>query len=158
MDNTYIHILTDTLVKKNAILDQLIQITLLQENYITLTPPDLEKFELTIPEKDVLIDRLNQLDIGFERIYERVRDELSNNRLYHKDEILGLQELIRQITEKSTRMQAAEMRNKNKIEIVFANRKKDIKNFKMSSKTVSNYYRNMSGQYPGESYFLDKKK
>jgi hypothetical protein len=146
------------LVKKNAILDQLIQITLLQENYITLTPPDLEKFELTIPEKDVLIDRLNQLDIGFERIYERVRDELSNNRLYHKDEILGLQELIRQITEKSTRMQAAEMRNKNKIEIVFANRKKDIKNFKMSSKTVSNYYRNMSGQYPGESYFLDKKK
>jgi predicted nuclease with TOPRIM domain len=146
------------LVKKNAILDQLHEITLLQEKYIAMTSPDMEQFEQTIPEKDVLIDRLNQIDAGFERIYDHVRDELNTNRAFHKDEILGLQDLIRQVTEKSTALQAVELRNKNRIEVLFANRKKEIKNLKLSSKTVSNYYKNMSGQNRGESYFLDKKK
>lgn len=154
---TYINILNDTLKKKIALLEQLIDITLLQEKCITVTPPDMEQFEQTFSNKDTLIDRLNKLDDGFEYIYDHVKEELSTNLLQHKDEVLQLQELIRWVTDMSTKLQTIEIRNKNKIEIYFAGQKKEIKEFKHSSKSVSNYYKSMSNGVRGESFFLDKK-
>jgi flagellar biosynthesis/type III secretory pathway chaperone len=157
-NNTYVYILIDTLLKKNSLLDNLIQTTLFQKECITEETPDMDQFEQTLSEKEILIDQLNQLDDGFEVIYDHVKDEISNNKLKHKDDILKLQELIRQVTEKSTKLQALELQNKSIIEFYFANKKKEIKNFKRSSQTASNYYKNMSNQNQGESYFLDKKK
>ena len=155
---TYIHILTDTLAKKSILLDSLIQITKLQEEYIGETPLDMDKFDQTLTEKDSLIDRLNQLDAGFEKIYEHVREELSTNSVSLKDQIINLQSFINQVTQKSTSLQALEKKNKNKLEIYFNSRKKDIKDYKVNSKTASNYYKNMTNTYQAESYFLDKKK
>lgn len=157
-NNTYVYILIDTLLKKNSLLDNLIQTTLFQKECITEETPDMDQFEQTLSEKEMLIDQLNQLDDGFEAIYDHVKDEISNNKLKHKDDILKLQELIRQVTEKSTKLQTLELQNKGIIEFYFSNKKKEIKNFKRSSQTASNYYKNMSNQNQGESYFLDKKK
>jgi tRNA U55 pseudouridine synthase TruB len=156
--NTYINILSDTLVKKCKVLDYLIEITLKQEDFIDQETLDLDAFEQTLSEKEKLIEQLNQLDEGFERIYEHVSEEISKNKLEHKDQILFLQELIKQVSEKSVNLQIAEVENKGKLEIYFSARKKEIRNFKISSQTASNYYKNMANQYHGESYFLDKKK
>ncbi len=158
MDNAiYVHILIDTLTKKNSLLDKLIQITTMQEEYITLTPPDIDNFETSLNEKETLIEKINELDEGFEKIYEHVKEEITSNKINHKEDILELQSLIKQVTEKSAKLQALEIRNKKSLEIFFSNKKKEIKDFKQSSKTASNYYKNMMNQQSGESYFLDKK-
>lgn len=157
-NNTYINILSDTLVKKNTVMDKLIEVTLKQEEYINSTSLDMDKFNETLADKERLIEQLNQLDMGFEKIYDHVSEEIRNNTLQHKDQIIFLQNLIKQVTEKSARLQAIEIRNKGKLEIYFSGRKKEIKNFKRSSQTATSYYKNMTSQYQGESYFLDKKK
>lgn len=158
MDNTtYVHILTDTLTKKNSLLDKLIQITMMQEEYITLTPPDMDNFETSLDEKEKIIEKINELDEGFENIYEHVKEEIISNKIKHKESILELQSLIKQVTEKSAKLQTLEIKNKKSIEIFFSNKKKEIKDFKKSSMTASSYYKNMMNQQSGESYFLDKK-
>jgi hypothetical protein len=157
-NNTYIHILTDTLIKKNALLDKLLNLTALQDRYINEENPNMEEFDQTLVEKEEYIMQINQLDDGFEKIFTHVQDELSIKRIEHKEQIESLQELIRQITDKSTKLQGAELRNKIKLEAYFLVKKKEIKNFKISSRTASNYYKNMRYQQTGESYFLDKKK
>lgn len=157
-DRTYINILTDTLRKKVELLDQLTQITEEQEAIISSDPPDVERFENTFSEKETYILKLNQLDDGFEKVYHHVRDVLEANKEQHKEEILCLQELVRTVTEKGARLQAMELRNKNKFQMYFSGKKKEIKNFKVSSRTANNYYKNVMNQQPGESIFLDKKK
>lgn len=157
-NNTYINILTDTLMKKNLLLDKLVDITSTQETYISDPNFQMEIFDQTLTEKEKLINQINQLDDGFEQIYAHIQEELSKRRLEHKEQIETLQDLIRQITDKSTKLQSSEMRNRNKLEAYIRGRKGEIKSFKMSSRTASNYYRNMQNQPIGESYFLDKKK
>ena len=118
MDNAiYVHILIDTLTKKNSLLDKLIQITTMQEEYITLTPPDIDNFETSLNEKETLIEKINELDEGFEKIYEHVKEEITSNKINHKEDILELQSLIKQVTEKSAKLQALEIRNKKSLEI-----------------------------------------
>ncbi|GAA4654140.1 hypothetical protein GCM10023142_12780 [Anaerocolumna aminovalerica] len=159
MDNkTYVHILTDTLFKKNFLLDKLIQITEMQEKYITLTPPDMDNFESSLTDKEIIIEKINELDEGFEKIYEHVKEEIISNKLNHKVAISELQNLIKQVTEKSAKLQTLELKNKKSLEIFFANKKKEIRDFKKSSETASSYYKNMMNQQLDESYFLDKKK
>ena len=155
---SYIIILKDTLEKKVSILNQLLEITLRQEKYISENLDSVDEFEETYTAKGTLIEQLNKLDEGFELIYENVKEELSVNQIQYREEILYLQDLIRQITERSTELQAIEMRNKNKIEAYFSKRKKEIKGYKVNSKTASSYYKNMADQHDGESYFYDKKK
>jgi predicted transcriptional regulator len=159
VDNkTYVHILTDTLFKKNFLLDKLIQITEMQEKYITLTPPDIDNFESSLTDKEIIIEKINELDEGFEKIYEHVKEEIVSNKLNHKVAISELQNLIKQVTEKSAKLQTLELKNKKSLEIFFANKKKEIRDFKKSSETASSYYKNMMNQQLDESYFLDKKK
>ncbi len=154
----YINILKDVLSKKISVLDNLLQITMQQEACIALTPFDMNQFEELMAKKDLLIKQLNQLDSGFESTYEHIKEDLNRDKTVYKDKILQLQQLIGQITEKSIQLQASEKKNKNKLELYLANRKKEIKSFKISSKTASSYYKNMRNQYQEQSYFLDKKK
>lgn len=77
MENrTYINILTDTLKKKNDLLDQLIMLSSEQDNIISSEQPDMERLEQTFSEKEVFISQLNQLDDGFEKVYQHVKDAL----------------------------------------------------------------------------------
>lgn len=156
--DTYVHILAQVLSNKNSLLDKLIEITLKQEEYILAEPLDMDQFEQTLPDKEVLIEQLNQLDEGFDKIYNNVRESLSSNKNLLKHEILQLQELIKQVTEKSVTLQSLEMKNKNRMESYFSIKKKEIRDFKMSSQTVSKYYKSSTGQQMEQSYFLDKKK
>lgn len=159
MENrTYINILTDTLKKKNDLLDQLIMISSEQDNIISSEQPDMERLEQTFSEKEVFISQLNQLDDGFEKVYQHVKDALQTDKDQLKEQILKLQELIRSVTEKSTQLQVIEHRNKSRFQLFFAGKKKEIRNFKVSSRTADSYYKSVLNSQPGESYFLDKKK
>lgn len=156
--NVYINILINTLAKKSAVLDDLIDITLLQESYLKEAPQNMDSFEETLDNKSELINNLDQLDDGFEAVYERIKEELKSKKDLFQNEVLKLQELIRQVTGKSVKLQALEQQNKLKMEAYFSNKKQEIKNFKKSSQTASNYYKSMLDRHQGDSYFLDKKK
>lgn len=155
---TYIDVLKDSLGKKVIVLEKLLEKTILQENIISTSPFNSEEFDQAYEDKEALILQLSELDEGFERIYDHVKDILSNNKLEHKDDIIQLQNLIRQITDKSTELQSIEIRNKKKLDVIFTNRKKEIKDYKINSQTASSYYKNMADQHQGQSYFYDKKK
>lgn len=155
---TYVHILIETLSKKEQVLDSIILATKQQEECLKQGLSDMDAFDEMISKKEILIGALNQLDVGFETIYERVQEELTSDRERYREEILKLQDLIRKVTEKSVAIQTLEQQNRNMMEQVFSGRKKEIKDFKRNNQSVTNYYKNMTDSHGGESYFLDQKK
>lgn len=155
---TYIKILRDTLIKKIKLLNELIHLNKEQDFILSSCEVDFEKFEETLKKKDDYILLLNQLDDGFEMIYAKVREDIKNNRIKYKTDIVSIQEFIQEIIEKSMNIQFREKSNKLKLEAALVKQKQEIKNYKISSQAVSKYYKNIMNEYQGESYFLDKKK
>lgn len=162
MDNynkgkTYLSLLEDSLKKKNRLLDHLLKLTQEQEELIKEKDIEDDKFDKIIEEKEPLIEKVTDLNVGFEQVYDRIKEELISNKDKYHEEIQSLQRLIQELTDKGVRLQALEKRNKVNIELYLKDKRNDIKNFKLSNKTVSNYYKNMANQSQEESYFFDKK-
>lgn len=149
--------MVDTLNKKRALLDKIYQSTLAQEKYINSDQPDMDEYTVLYHDKEILIDELNKLDDGFEKIYEHVRIEMASNKDEYKDEILHMQNLIRLISERSAAIFSLEKSNKEKFHIYFSKQKQEIKAFKKSNQTVTKYYKSMTEGY-GKDMFIDKKK
>ena len=157
-DRDYVTILAESLKKKNAVLDEIRKANQEQKQILAdenLTP---EAFEKTLDQKAALIDELNQLDEGFEQIYEKVRLEIQNHMEEYAEQIHMMQEEIAEITDKTVAIQAEELRNKQLIENKFVSIKKQIREVKSSQKAVNTYYRNMMNRNVMESQFLDRKK
>lgn len=158
MNTVYMNVLIDTLVKKESILDQLIEHTTSQQKALEYKTPDVDLFEMKFSLKEKLIEQLNELDAGFETVFEHVKEEVKLHKDELKDEIKKMQELIARITQKSALLQVTEKRNQLSFQNYIMSEKNTIKSFNHSSKTITNYYKNMTNQYDGQSYFLDKKK
>lgn len=157
-DRDYVTILAESLKKKNAVLDEIRKANQEQKQILAdenLTP---EAFEKTLDQKAALIDELNQLDEGFEQIYEKVRLEIQNHMEEYAEQIHMMQEEIAEITDKTVAIQAEELRNKQLIENKFVSIKKQIREVKSSQKAVNTYYRNMMNRNVMESQFVDRKK
>ena len=158
MDSNYIDIMIQSLEKKAAVLDQLIELNKQQKLYLqdpNLSPEDFEK---NMDRKAALIDRLNQLDSGFEELFERVRDALHTDQGAYAPQIKRMQDLIREITEKSNTVRTQEVRNKEQVQRKFADVRKQVKGVRNSQKVVRQYYQNMVKQGGTEPRFLDNKK
>ena len=154
---TYIGMLADILDRKQKVLENILSVTVKQMNIIS-AGESAEAFDDTLTEKDSLIEELNRLDNGFSDAYAKVSAELAVNKNNYKNEILGLQKKITSITDIGVKIQALEEQNRIAFEQYLSGQRRKIKDFKLSSKTVSNYYKNMTGKPQGESYFMDKKK
>ena len=154
----YIDILAESLVKKNHILDEIRKLNQEQKQILSdenLTP---EMFEKTLDKKAALIDELNQMDEGFQQLYEKVRPEIQEHMEHYADKIRMMQEEIQKITDKTVAIQTEELRNKQLVENKFSSIKKQIREVKSSQKAVNNYYRNMMNRNGMEAQFLDRKK
>lgn len=155
---TYIQLLVDTLVKKHEVLSELMQITENQQSIINNDSFDEDEFLKTISLKEEQINSLSELDRGFELIYDRSREELNENRKEYASQITSLKELVTAVTDLSVKLQALEKRNRTKLETLLTNKRKNIKNSRLSNETVTSYYKNMSSKPETQSYFYDKKK
>lgn len=155
---TYIRLLAETLKKKIEILHNLMQLTQKQTDIIVSDEFSDEEFLKNISLKEAQLQALTQLDNGFEQLYEHVKEELATEREKYGLQIHELQDLVKTITDISVKLQTMEQRNKMKIETVFAVRRKEIKTARMSSQTVTNYYKTMANQQENQSLFYDKKK
>jgi hypothetical protein len=154
---TYIGLLAEILKRKIEVLKLLMDLSVQQEQILTAEAFDEDLFLTTIDQKEEQINRLNTLDEGFDKIYNGVKEELSVDKVSYTSEILLMKDLITEITDMSVKLQAIEKRNKEKLEQVLVEKRKEIKNFRVSNQTATNYYKTMAQQHEAQSYFYDKK-
>ncbi len=156
--STYITILIQSLEKKVLVLDKIIESNKDQREILSQEEMDTDRFEANLDEKGRLIDELNLLDDGFQEIYNRVKDELGDNRELYKEEIKRMQKLISDITEKSVTIRAEEERNRAAAAKQFDNMRDNIQVAKRSRQAANVYYSNMSRVNTVDAQFMDKRK
>lgn len=154
----YLNILSQTLQKKNSILDKLLLLDKNQEMLAKSDTSTVEEFEEIMNQKASYLEELAQLDNGFELSYNRVKDDFGVYKDKYQKVIVTMQENIVSISKKVLELQRLEMQNRDSMQLKFSGMRKKIKDFNVSNKSVSNYYKNMSNAYNGEAQFMDKKK
>lgn len=157
-NESYVAVLEDSLKKKVDILRQLQLLCQEQSDMLDDEAMTPEMFENNVAKKGILITKLESLDEGFEQLYGRVKQELTSNREQYKDCILHMQELIRDVTDRSVQIQVMEARNKDKVQRRFGSIRAQIREVRHSGKAVSNYYQNMMKMNTVEPQFMDSKK
>lgn len=158
MMNNYLKILEESLVKKIGILDNLQQLSDEQTKILGTEPMSLEAFDKCVDEKDVLITELNKLDSGFDALFANIKEALVGNKDAYAAQIQKLQQLIQEVMDKSTSLQAQESRNRDMVTAYFKNEKKQFGEGRRSSKAAYDYYKNMSKSNVVPSHFMDQKK
>ncbi|MDE7332499.1 MAG: flagellar protein FliT [Lachnospiraceae bacterium] len=158
MIENYLDILADSLQKKLIVLDKIEDENNQQAKMLKSDSFPYDEFDAAIDRKGGLIEELTALDDGFDSLYQRIREQLQDNRDRYKGQIAELQELVKKVTDKSIAVQAQEARNKQLVEAAFAKEKNSVKFSKMNSKAAYGYYKSMSKGNVVIPQFMDKKK
>ena len=154
----YVSILKESLEKKVSVLEQ---IRALNEKQAAIfrdpnaTPDDLSQ---NLNDKGALVDEITSLDDGFETVFERVSEELNENRAAYRDDIIAMKELITKITDLTAEVEREEQANKALAERKFADVRQQVQKVRKSQKAVSNYYHSMMKTTYEDPQFMDKKK
>ncbi|MDD6208561.1 MAG: hypothetical protein PUB10_08595 [Clostridiales bacterium] len=157
--HTYVDMMLTSLKEKVTILEELIALTKKQGEYIRGGKADTPAYDTVYEQKDRMIQALVDTDKGFEKMYQRVKEELDQNRDVYKNQILEMQKKIRTITDQSVQLQAMELRNKEAMEQYLKGERESIRQFYNNNKASSLYYQNMARHPHGEqSIFYDQKK
>lgn len=157
----YIQIMIDSLKKKTVILDRILsknetQKKCLEENEFENI--DWDGFNTAMVEKEAEIERVNEIDEGFQLLYDRVSNQIKNDKRKFSSEIKVMQSLIKHLEEQSILIRAGEERNRAMIEKVMVGRKKEIKKARTSLKVAANYYQTMTKITATDMTTLDRKK
>ncbi len=158
MEQTYVDIMIQSLNKKIQVLDKIMELNYLQKEQLINAGTPVEEFDKTVEDKATLIEQLEQLDSGFDKLYERVRETLKEDKESYTEQIGLMQEAIRRITDKSMEIQTQEARNKELLTQKFAFIKDTAKSLRTNKKVVSQYYKNMQQLNYVDPQFLDNKK
>lgn len=158
MENTYIDIMIQSLNKKIQVLESIQLINFEQKELLENSEGDADEFDKTVEEKSALIEQINHLDSGFDKLFDRVKEELDGNRTAYADRIRTMQSLIRHITDLSMELQKQEARNKDLMTRKFASIRERAKTVRTSGKAVNQYYKNMMNLHYVDPQFLDNKK
>jgi chromosome segregation ATPase len=150
--------LEESLVKKNQILSKIEEENDRQTEILKNSEEvDETSFDDTVERKEELIDQLLLLDEGFQSLFDKMKDEINDNKEAYKDQIKRMQDLIHEITDKSTSIEAHERRNKKLAEQYFSTARQQMNSSKRSSEVAFNYYQNMTHFKDIPPQFLDKK-
>lgn len=157
MSESYVEIMLQSLEKKKLVLDNIIELN--QRQRTGLENPDFtpEEFDDIVESKSRLIEQLEQLDSGFEKLFERMKDELESNKEAYKEQIRAMQEDIKAITDKSVQIQAQESRNKDLMTQKFAQVKSQVRNVRSGGKVADQYRKNMAKLNYIDPQFMDNK-
>lgn len=158
MAELYIDIMIQSLEKKVQVLDEIIRLDDLQKKQLEEPDVPVEEFDKTVEDKATLIEQMENLDSGFDKLYTRVKEELGTNKEAYADKIRKMQELIRTITNKSMQIQAQEARNKDLMTQKFARVRRQGRDVRANSKATTEYYKSMMQINYVDPQFLDNKK
>lgn len=158
MTGNYLTLLEESLRRKLQVMAEVQAYNLRQQEIFQADEADLDQFDEYIEEKEKLIEKLTSLDNGFERLYQKVAEELKDNRQLYAEQIKSLQKLITEVTDASVAIQAQEARNRKLIEDYFRKERDGIRMNRKTSKAAIDYYRNMSRSAVVLPQFMDNKK
>lgn len=157
MVKQYLRMLDQSLDQKKQMLDQMIEMTAAQKASLDKDPVDWTGFDHLVEKKAEMIERLDQMDDGFESVYDRIREELLRDKEQHKEFVAEIQKKIQAVSDASASLMAAERRNKELVEVKMADEKKKLQQRKATSKVASNYYRSMNKVNLIDPQLMDKK-
>lgn len=155
---TYIRMMLDVLSKKEVHLTKLLELTTEQEALLKEEEFKEAEFAILIEKKSGHLRKIDEVDSGFQSIYNRVAEEMQENKDAYKEQILEMQGLITRVTDLGVKLSALETKNKAALEAKLKDKKQGIRQFKVSKQTANTYYKNMLGMQTGASYFMDQKK
>lgn len=162
MDNNsnYIYMLRDSLKKKIVILDKIIEENGRQRESVSGDKMDDTAFELSMDNKENLINELNVLDDGFEKVYDRIKDILitDDGKKKYESEIREMKKLISDITDKSMEIQRQEKQNEALVMKKLAEERNNISKVRSARKVAAGYYQSMNKIDYTEPQFMDQKK
>lgn len=155
---TCFKLLEDTIQKKEQYLDELTALTKAQENILLREKFSMDEFEALMEKKEPYIRKISEFDAGFEGIYAKMKPVMEQYKKEYETRIRAMQAKIKTVLEKGAALCALEEQNRTRLEHCLVDKKKEIKTFHKSSRTVSSYYKNMAGAVSDQSFFMDKKK
>lgn len=159
--NNYLQIMIESLEKKNTMLDDIIEKNRKQAECIDtkeFDAIDWDDFNLLITEKEIIIEKLNNMDEGFQNLYDKIKVQLEENKDKYVSEIRRIQELIKILGEKNIQIQTEEEKNRQMIEKVLMGRKKVIRRSRSGIKVAQSYVQTMQGQAGIDLATMDTKK
>ena len=154
---SYVDMMIDSLKKKIVLLEKISEFNDMQKQAVAEESFDADDFDGLVEEKNKLILEINKLDDGFETIYDRIRDELQQNKAAYAGEIQVMQECIGRIVGLTSSIEAEEKRIRAEVEKQFSKLKQNIKETRKNSAAVSSYYKSMT-KVDTEPQFMDRKK
>lgn len=157
MDQNYVTVLVETLIKKKDALQTILRITKDQEAMAKGGSYQETDMERMLNEKEIQIARINTLDEGFQSIYERIRNEVMANREPYRAELQQLQQLIRECTDLGNEIMVLEERNQARFRQLFSQSKQQYSVSKNKANVAQNYFRTMNNAKVVDAYFVDKK-
>lgn len=158
MNQSGAQILLQSLEKKAQLLDKMIGQNSVQEEILKREELDMDAFDEAINQQGVYLEELDRLDQGFEAVYDRVREELLQDKECYRTEITRMKELIQQITDKVVTINAGNMRNKVLAEKQFKKKRISIGTGASKNKAARNYYNSMNNLNFVSPQFYDSKK
>lgn len=158
MQNTYVDIMIQSLNKKIQVLNEIKKLNVLQSELLEDEKADADEFDKTVEDKAKLIEQLEQLDSGFDKLFDRVKVELREHKEAYKDKISLMQDCIRMITDLSMELQSQEAKNKDLMTRKFVSVRQKAKIVRTNTKVASQYYQNMMQLNYVDPQFMDNKK
>ena len=100
MTDNYLQMMIESLVMKRDILKEISELNISQAEMAAVNNAtfDDQKFYSSIERKGELIDKLMELDNGFDSLFQRVKDSIGNNKALYSEQIKTMQQLIRDLT------------------------------------------------------------
>lgn len=144
----YLNIMIESLQKKKSMYELLLKKTSQQSDCIEgkdYESANWSQFEVLIIEKDSIIEKIDELDTGFDKVFDRVKRELDSNKDAYKDQIRELQKLITVLTDLGVKISTSEERNRQDIDRIMTAAKAGIGKARRNMKVTSGYIASMYG-------------
>ncbi|WP_049946172.1 hypothetical protein [Butyrivibrio sp. WCD2001] len=155
---SYLDMMEESLRDKIKVLEEIVKENETQKEILESTTAFDEKgFDEAISRKGELIRRVENLNDGFESLYERVKKELEDNKDKHREKIKIFQNLIREITDLSNSIEAGEKRNRALAQNYFNMSRGQINQNRKSSQAALDYYLTMNKSKITPPQFYDTK-
>ena len=156
--DTYVDVLLTSLKKKEQVLGKLNRIVEKEDKTLKKADAGIDELNEIEEQKGELLAEMEQLEIGFEKVYERAGEDLSKERQKYRSQIEQMQSYIKSITDLTVKIKAQEERNRQYMEAFFQSKKREIRQYNVGNQRMTQYSQHSADPVMGQSYFLNHKK
>lgn len=157
--NIQLELLLEVLGKKISLMEEIKTLTEDQKRLLENESFDFDTFNKLMNHKQIGIDKIIDLDEGFQITFSNIRSSIEAQPKLYKTKIEQMKEYIKRIGELGITITVQEERNKTKFAEKSIQEKNKVKEFRVNKKNVANYYANINRQQGSDqAHFFDSKK